>query len=223
MLFALIKEHAFSMTAKVRCVCVAFFFVYAIAAAQEPPIMKAVRAKYNEKTSLETRFDLHIFWKVREREETKSGKIYCAPGDKFRVELGPTIWVSNGENYWQCDQDEKGTQVVIKRLSDVSVAMLPSHILNTYVAEHGYRLAQETPTAAVVEWKSDSLGAETEARVIRISIEKKNAAISSLFITDNSGNESTYSFKKTKFPAKLPESLFEYTPPKGVSILDMRN
>jgi outer membrane lipoprotein-sorting protein len=134
-----------------------------------------------------------------------------------------TEWVSNGETYWQSDKDEKGVQVVVKRLSDVNIAVLPSHMLTTYVAERSYRLVRETAIAVVVEWKGDSLAPQAQAGVIRLTIDKKRAVISSLFIIDESGNESTYTFSKTKFPAKLPETLFEYIPPKGASILDMRN
>ena len=211
------------MTAIVRNVLIAVFFVNTLAQAQEPPIMKTVRAKYNEKTSLEAKFDLHIFWKVREKEETKSGKLFLAPGDKFRVELGPALWVCNGETYWQSDKDDRGVRVIIKRTAEMNAGMLPSHILSTYVANYSYRLREETGTTAIVEWTADSLAGQSEATVIRMSIDKKSGSIISLFIVDKSGNESTYIFKKTKIPAKLPSATFDYTPPKGASIIDMRN
>jgi outer membrane lipoprotein-sorting protein len=217
------KKRTILMNAIFRYACGGVFLIFAYAASQEPPIMKTVRAMYTTKTSLETKIDLHIFWKVREREETKSGVIFLAPGDKFRVELAAAIWVSNGETYWQSDKDDKGVQVVIKRLADVNVALHPSHVLNTYVEKYVYRLKEETGSVAVVEWNADSLAGQTEATVIRMSIDKKSGKIFSLFIVDKSGNETTYTFKKTKFPEKLPEKLFEYTPPKGASILDMRN
>ena len=217
------KKRTISATAIFHYACSAVFLIFAYAASQEPRIMTTVRAMYTTKTSLETRFDLHIYWKVREKEETQSGMIFLAPGDKFRVELGSTIWVCNGETYWQSDKDDKGTQVVIKRLADVNVTMHPSHVLNTYVAKYVYRLKEETGSAAIVEWTADSLAGQTEATVIRMSIDKKSGKILSLFIIDKSGNETAYTFKKVKFPAKLPEKTFEYTPPKGASILDMRN
>jgi outer membrane lipoprotein-sorting protein len=211
------------MTAIVRNVLIAVFFVNALTGAQEPPIMKTVRATYTDKTSLEAKFDLHIFWKVREKEETKSGKLFLAPGDKFRVELGPALWVCNGETYWQSDRDDRGVQVIIKRAAEVNAGMLPSHILGAYVANHSYRLREETATTAVVEWTEDSLAGRSEATGIRMSIDKKSGNIISLFIVDKSGNESAYTFKKTKFSAKLPSATFDYTPPKGASIIDMRN
>ncbi len=211
------------MTAPVRIVYFAVFFVYALAAAQEPPIMKNVRTLYNAKTSLETKFDLHIFWKVREKEETKTGKIFIAPGDKFRAQLGNALWVCNGETYWQCEQDDRGTQVVVKRLAEVNVAMHPSHVLSRYVGDYVYRMKEDRGGIAVVEWTADSLANQSEAAVIRLSIEKKSGKIATLFVIDKSGNESTYTFKKTKFPASVPDKTFDYAPPQGASIIDMRN
>jgi outer membrane lipoprotein-sorting protein len=217
------KKNAFYMTTRVRYAVEAVFFIYALASGQEPSFMKTVREMYNIKTSLETKFDLHILWKVREKEETKSGKIVLAPGDKFRVELGPALWVSNGETYWQSEKDDRGTQVVIKRLADVNIAMHPSHVLNRYVGDYSYRLKEEKDGIAVVEWAADSLSNQPEATVIRLSIEKKSGKITALFVVDKSGNESTYAFKKTRFTAHAPEKMFDFSPPPGASIIDMRN
>jgi outer membrane lipoprotein-sorting protein len=200
-----------------------FLFVFSGAAVQEPTIMKKVREMYNAKTSLETKFDLRIFWKVREKEEAKSGKIVLAPGDKFKVELGPALWVSNGETYWESEKDDHGTQVVIKRLADVNIAMHPSHVLSRYVGDYSYRLKEEKDGIAVVEWMADSLSNQSEAKVIRLSIDKKSGKITTLFVIDKSGNESTYAFKKTKFTAHAPEKMFDFAPPQGASIIDMRN
>jgi outer membrane lipoprotein-sorting protein len=216
------KERALPMIAFVRSACAAVLIMLAPAWAQEPAIMKTVRSLYNAKTSLETKFDLHIFWKVREKEETKSGRIFVAPGDKFRVELGRTVWVSNGTTYWQSEKDD-GVQVTVKRLADVNVGMLPSHVLSTYVGDYSYRLKEEKGGKAVVEWSADSGAGQPEVARIRLSIEKKSGKITTLFVVDKSGNESTYTFTKTKFPAKVPDTAFEFTPPQGASILDMRN
>ncbi|MFW6254101.1 MAG: LolA family protein, partial [Chitinivibrionales bacterium] len=69
-------------------------------------------------------FDLSIFWAVRERTEEKKGELYVSPGDKFRAEVGQTIWVSDGQTYWQ--YSKAANQVVIKDLLDVDLSMHPS-------------------------------------------------------------------------------------------------
>jgi outer membrane lipoprotein-sorting protein len=91
------------------------------------------------------------------------------------------------------------------------------------VGDYVYRLKEEHNGIVVVEWKADSLSGQSEATVIRLSIEKKSGKIATLFVVDKSGNESTYTFKKTKFPAGIPDKTFDFVPPQGASIIDMRN
>ena len=196
--------------------------LYPVSAAEEPAIMKTVRSLYSDKTTLETSFTLHIFWKVREKEETKSGRMYLAPGEKFRVELGPASWVCNGETFWQSSNDEKGEQVVIKRLADVEVASYPSHLLSNYLGKYRYAEKETKGGVVVVEWKADTLSHSSEAACIRLSIDAKSGVIEKLFIIDANGNESEYTFKKAKFSPRLPGKTFEFTVPKGASVIDMR-
>ncbi|MGB7569131.1 MAG: outer-membrane lipoprotein carrier protein LolA [Chitinivibrionales bacterium] len=206
----------------IACIAMGAFFVIG-AFCQEPAIMKTVRQLYNGKTPVETNFDLHILWKVREKEESKAGTFCFAPGDKFRVELGTTTWVSNGEVCWQSERDGNNVQVVIKRVADMDLSMHPSQALRTYLAKYVYRPREQKGDLTVVEWKADSLSETADAARIELSINATSGVIMALRIVDKDGNESAYQFKKTKFPAKLPDSTFEYAVPKGASVLDMRN
>jgi outer membrane lipoprotein-sorting protein len=190
---------------------------------QEPAIMKTVRRLYDGQTALEARFDLHILWKVREKEESKTGKLFLAPGDKFRVELGASTWVSNGRTYWEASRDKNTVQVIIKGASEIDRSMLPSQIVQRYVKNHGYTLKETLGPLTVVACKADSASKTPEAERVELSIDSKTGTIKTLLVVDKNGNESAYRFKKTEFPANIPESAFDYAIPKGASILDMRN
>jgi Outer membrane lipoprotein-sorting protein len=185
--------------------------------------MKTVRALYSEKTPVETMFDLHILWKVREKEESKSGKLCYAPGDKFRVELGTASWVCNGQTYWEATRDGNNVQVVIKRAADIDLSMHPSQVLHMYLAKFVFRLKEQQGPKTIVEWKADSLSETTQTSRIDLTIDSKQGTITALDIVDKNGNESDYRFKKTKTPAHLPDRTFDYAIPKGASVLDMRN
>ena len=190
---------------------------------QEPAIMKTVRALYSGKTPIETTFDLHILWKVREKEESKTGRLCIASGDKFRAELGAQSWVCDGQTYWEASRDGNNVQVVIKRAADIDLSMHPSQVLHTYLAKFTFGLKEQKGNLTKVEWKADSLAESAEVAGIELSIDMKSGFIKALHIVDKSGNESDYRFKKTKIPAKLPGNIFEYAIPKGASVLDMRN
>jgi outer membrane lipoprotein-sorting protein len=194
-----------------------------MAGSNEPAIMKTVRSMYNDSASIEISFNLHIFWKIREKEETKSGRIILARGEKFCVEIGSSAWVSNGETLWQYSPEENGGQVVIKRLSAVDVSALPSKQLSAYLDKYSYKLKEERKGVSIVECLPGETKQNSDALRIQISIETKSGTIKELFIVDKSGNESSYVFKKTKTGVKVPEKNFVYTIPKGASVLDLRN
>jgi outer membrane lipoprotein-sorting protein len=73
----------------------------------EPAVMKLISKKYTPGSFIEAQFQLHTWWSVREREETKKGKIFLAPQNNFRVELGNDILVSDGKTYWQYNKAGK--------------------------------------------------------------------------------------------------------------------
>jgi outer membrane lipoprotein-sorting protein len=190
---------------------------------QEPAIMKTVRQLYGEKMPIETRFDLHILWKVREKEESKSGKIVLAPGDKFRVELGAATWVCDGRNYWEISRDENKVQVVIKRSSEIDRSAMPSRVVQTYLTNYTFRLKQTVGPLTVVTCAADSLSKIADIDRVDLSVDSKSGIIKTLLVVDKNGNESSYRFTKTKIPARPPASAFSYTAPKGASIIDLRN
>lgn len=190
---------------------------------QEPAIMKTVRRLYNGQTPLEARFDLHILWKVREKEESKTGKIVLAPGDKFRVELGASTWVCNGRTYWEASRDGNAVQVVIKGPSEIDRSTLPLQVVQTYLKNHGYTLKETLGPLTIVACTADSASKTPDAERVELSVDSKTGIIKTLLVVDKNGNESAYRFKKTEFPANIPASAFDYAIPKGASILDMRN
>jgi outer membrane lipoprotein-sorting protein len=194
--------------------------VAVLPAVQEPPIMQKVRSIYSGAAALDVSFSLHVLWKVREKEEVQSGHIQLAPGEKFRVELGSSLWVCDGTTVWQVESADKTKQVVIKNLIDMDTDTYPSHILSAYLNKYSFHIKEETDSRCIVEYSSVQKNADT--RLLRCTIDKKTGYILSLVVIDRSGNESTYTFKKTKTGCSLNKKLFSYTAPQGVKVIDMR-
>ena len=55
-----------------------------------------------------------------------------------------------------------------------------------------------------------------------IDVEKDNATIHRVEITDLNSNVQTITVQSLKLDAKLPDSAFDFTPPEGTSIVDLR-
>lgn len=187
--------------------------------AQENAVITALKKKYNEKTSLELTFDLDIFWKVREKHEKKSGSLRLMPGDKFRLAIGSTELISDGHTYWQ--YNEKTSQVIIKSLLDVDLSMHPSQVIKTYLG-YSYKVKSDDAKQTVLTWSTTGPDQKKTYKAITLWVNKKKNTIEKVRAVDKNGNESTYTFKKTKTGAQFPSTLFDFEVPKGVDILDTR-
>lgn len=171
---------------------------------------------------MSTAFDVKIYWKVREKEETKHGKIVLAPHDRFRIGLGESQWVSDGATLWEFDQSPS-RQVIIRNLASCDPTQLPSRLLSKYLTRYSFKEKGTKGNNAEFSWSADSSSdsQKGEARRISFTIDSKTAVVQELAVTDKSGNESTYTFHATSFgPAKA--SLFSFDIPKGARILDER-
>ncbi|MBD3239956.1 MAG: hypothetical protein GF331_05175 [Chitinivibrionales bacterium] len=184
-------------------------------------IVETLKKKYSGDQTIVADFDLTILWKVREKQETKSGRLQLAPGDKFRVELGPTTWVCNGQTVWQ--YNNKANQVVIKRLLDYDLSQQPSQILSTFVNGYEYEVLEQNDRQAILQWEADSSDTRSFYRTVTIYYDMRKQSLSSLILVDRHGNESTYLFKRTAFGEDIPQEVFEFEIPKGVHVLDDRS
>jgi outer membrane lipoprotein carrier protein len=182
--------------------------------------MKTVRKKYDENATIESQFELKIYWAVREKEERKKGVVLIAPGDKFRVTAGKSLWVSDGYTLWQ--YNPQTNQVIIKKLVDVDFSSHPSQIISRYLAEYEYKKIDENREQIVAAWEPDSTSNAPFYTSITVWIDKKDAVIDKIHAVDRNKNESTYTFRKTRFGAQVNASVFEFESPEGVSVIDVR-
>lgn len=186
----------------------------------EPAVMDLIRKRYTANSFIETQFDLHTWWSVREKEENKNGRFFIAPHNNFRIELGNEILVSDGNTYWQ--YNKKGRQVVIDKFCNLELSYHPSQLLSTFLTKYTYKEVEKSGNQTSLYWSSDDLSKESIYKNIEIRVITKSGEVQELKITDRNGNIQTYSFKKTIFGAKIPKEVFTFEAPDNVQVLDNR-
>lgn len=182
-------------------------------------IVESLRKKYSASNSANLSFDLTIFWSVRERYEKKSGELIFSPGEKFRLTMGNSTWISNGQTYWQ--YSKKTNQVVIKSLLDIDLSMHPSSMMQSFLS-YSFNIHASDDKAFVLKWEGDSKNSDLPYKKVMVNVDKKRMEITELTVTDDDNNESRYTFKKAKFGEKQPASVFEFSIPEGADVLDTR-
>lgn len=189
----------------------------AFAQTEEHPLIIKARKQYAPNKGIHMTFDLSIYWAVREVTQEKKGVLFVSPGDKFRAEVGQTIWVSDGHTYWQ--YSKAANQVIIKDLLDVDLSMHPSQMLQNYLNKGTFTFVGEDNNLSRFSWKAQN-GSSTES--LDLWINNKKATIEKIKVVDRSGNVSTYTFKKSRFDIDIPEKTFSLTIPEGANVLDTR-
>jgi outer membrane lipoprotein-sorting protein len=189
-----------------------------ISSGQDELLLK-VKKNYGGDVSLTTSFDLAIFWKVREKQDKKTGKIVFAPGNCFQIELGNSMWTSNGITMWQ--YDKALSQVLVKTLASCDPSQLPARMITSYLTKYPLSVEKKEGALVTASWTADStISKAAEAKKVSCVIDSKTATIIRLFVVDRMGNESTYMFHGTTIGKNYPETYFTFKIPKGAHVLD---
>ncbi len=171
-----------------------------------------------ETTPVEMKFDLKIFWAVREKEETKKGHLYLNGNDNsFNITLGTTQWISDAITVWQ--YSSRSDQVLIQDFLEVNLSMHPSTLFETFKSKT-FTLQSKKGKLETYHWKSTI--ADDEYKDIIITIDSKKESIKSIIMTDSDDNKSTYTFNKVSFTKTLEEKLLTFTPTEDMYVIDNR-
>ncbi|MFW5960104.1 MAG: LolA family protein [Chitinivibrionales bacterium] len=183
-------------------------------------VINSVKKKYSGKKPLRVEFEVEIYWKIRERTQEKRGTFYLNPGDRFRVETGKSVYVCDGQTFWQYNKESN--QVIIKNLLDVSLSMHPSQQLSDYL-QLDYDIQKRDGDKIVLNWKGNPDDIKEQYNTIRIVIDKDDAEVTEMYLLDKNGNKTTYRFKKTESGINIDKSKFKFEIPEGVDVFDSRD
>lgn len=199
-------------------------FAVAFAPCQENGLFSRVVKNYSGDVSLSTSFDVKILWKIREKEETKHGKIALAPHGRFRIDLGESVWICDGTTLWQYDKSPSPPQVIIRLVSSCDPSQLPSGMLSKYLTRYSFKAMETKGKSAVFAWTltGDSSAAQKgDVARITVTVDAKSASVRELVVVDKSGNASDYTFHGAAFGPQHPGA-FSFNIPKGSRVVDER-
>jgi outer membrane lipoprotein-sorting protein len=183
-------------------------------------IIEALRATYDFDKGIELAFDLETYWAVREKTRKRSGSVVLGPDDRFRAEIGKTVWVCDGRTYWQ--YNAKTNQVVIKQLLDIDLSMHPSQIVKAYLTEYDFTVKEVDGKRAVLEGVRASEDTRGREQTVTLWVDTKKNTITKAVSVDKQGNRNTYTFTKTRLAVGANPGTFQFEIPEGAEVLDTR-
>lgn len=182
-------------------------------------IIKKVQSKYENITDAKATFT-QTLKSSGGKANSSSGVIYIKKEDKYRIEAGGQVIITDGKTSWSYSKKRK--QVVIDNYKDDGNSFSPNKFLFNYPENFYSDLDGEENVGGVdcyiIKLSPRSNGSVKSAK---LWVDKNEDLIRKInIITNESSN--TYSLKDISLDAGLSSSKFSFTPPEGVEVIDLR-
>jgi outer membrane lipoprotein carrier protein len=188
-------------------------------------IVSKVQGQYDAHGDFKADFVQESLVKSLGRKQVSEGVVFFKKPGKMRWNYQKPFKqeiVSDGKTLWSYRPEEK--QVLVSPMSQAAQGKVPSTFLaglGNLKLDFQVRWGTE-PTPQdnyFLELTPNELQGSLEKLFLLIDREKYR--ILQAKILDAMGNTTQISFSKTQFDTRLPDSLFTFTPPKGVEVFQM--
>jgi len=186
-------------------------------------------AKIQKQYEVHEDFKAHF---VQESLVKSLGKKQVAEGTVFFKKPGKMRWnyqkpvkqeiISDGKSLWNYRPDDK--QVVVSPMSRAFQSKVPSTFLagiGNLKRDFKARWAQEPSSQEHYLLELTPQESQGGLEKLVLLVDRENFKIHQARIQDLMGNVTQINFSKIQFNNRLSDSLFSFTPPKGVEIFQM--
>ena len=196
-----------------------FFFLFtlsAFAADEAHELLARVVAKYNAASGITMKFT------EQGDGESNRGTIALRGKDKFRLELEDRVIVCNGKSIWVYTPSKKRVTIDVYKSGKNSlspeffIAKVPANATASIIGTDGTvrRLALSPPESDADAWGM--------IKKVVVDVDKETAVIHRVEITDMNAAVRVVTVQSSKLDSHVPDSAFEFTPPEGTSVVDLR-
>jgi outer membrane lipoprotein carrier protein len=184
-------------------------------------IVKNIQENYNQTRDAIIDFSQTVVLPLSKISKTIEGTLYLKKGNKYRIETEDKTIVTDGKTSWIYMPESK--QVVVDNFRDDKNTVSPDKFLLSVPSDYYVVLISSKLTSTDTTYtlrltpKSDN----SFIRSIKLIV-TGNWTVRSAEISDMNDTQYTYTVKELKVNSGLPDSKFEFNPPKGARVVDLR-
>lgn len=201
---------------------ISFLLLPALGAAEDMDKDRAVASlqrAYEKITSIEADFIQEAFTKSMGKAQTSEGRVYFKKPGKMRwtykkpsndeiVSDGRTIWLFQGDLNQVIEKPvDKGSNIASDFLSGIGDLKKDFEIETASGTKDGFRIVLRPKTP------------QPNVKRITLEVNGKTLLVEKTSVEDLFGNETRVALRDIKVNPTLKDSLFEFTPPKGSSVV----
>ena len=176
-------------------------------------LLKQLQDQFDQITDISAEFQ-----QSTNRKADVKGKLFFKKEDKFRIEFKNSILVSDGNTNWSYNQKEN--KLIISQNEEGSASPFslskvvydyPKECTITSEDDNGKEVLVLTPN------KDSAIGYSQ----IKIWVSEANL-INRILLKDKADNLIQIDFFKNKVNRKISDDMFNFTPPEGSKVIDLR-
>ena len=188
-------------------------------------IVAKVQGQYDAHGDFKADFVQESLVKSLGRKQISEGAVFFKKPGKMRWNYQKPFKqeiVSDGKTLWSYRPEEK--QVLVSPMSQAAQGKVPSTFLaglGNLQIDFQIRWAKEPSPQEPYYLELTPNEFQGSLEKLFLLIDRENYRILQAKIQDVMGNTTQISFSKIQFDNRLPDSLFAFTPPKGVEVFQM--
>ena len=185
-------------------------------------IISRLQKKYDSLRDMAVTFTQHVQFAVTKAEQSFSGKLLMKKGNKYRIEMEQRTIVTDGKSVWSYNTTTN--QVLIDRYKDDPKSFSPDKVLlnipGNYTSTLLGRDRLDNREVSVV--KLVPKVAKSQVKWMKVWVDTDDWVMKKVQVLDASENLTTYLVTDSQVNPGLAENQFQFQPPAGVDVIDLR-
>jgi outer membrane lipoprotein carrier protein len=185
-------------------------------------IIESLRKKYASIDDAVVKFEQTVKYGVSKFEQSFSGTFYFKKKNKYRIETDQQIVVTDGVTSWL--YSKVNNQVIIDKYREDKDISSPEKFLLSISDEYIPVIlrTERNEGKKVYILKLTPRDENSSIESAKIWVVEGDLQITRVEITDISGTVTTYSVKSIKINSGVEDSIFKFSIPSGVKVVDLR-
>lgn len=186
-------------------------------------IINQIQEKYQKSSSLEIQFKEINRFKLTNTTSEVSGTFVMKGRDKYRLNSETQTIVTDGTTFWRYNKLEN--QVLIDHAKKENQEVFLNNFLYDLQKNYFSQLIEDykDKDKKIYVFKlTPKPSNESFFTSIKIWVEDKSWKVRRVIYTDYNENETEYEIEKMVFDKDFPDYFFNYVPPEGIDVVDVR-
>lgn len=194
-----------------------------VSAGEGDAIIQQVRKAFRELTTLTAQFEVRYGVAGVDTMSREAGRFFMSDSGRFRMETPRQTIACDGQTIWMYNPLEN--QVIIRSVAGgVNDLITPKRLLYDYPelytviqVDHD-QISGHPCDVLVMKPKSET----DPTRQVKVWVDRQSHLTRKFFVEDLADNVTVFEFKNFQPGVDLPDDIFQFSPPQGTEIIDLR-